>query len=193
MVGTPAIPAHELIETPESGEEEGEAKPQGPIPRDYRNLIARGRDQRRREALYVTQSLTDFHEAVWSFVQALRHAVTLDRSADQTTSSHLRRLSAAVKSNSPPRIRREAEECVQVIGDLIDERKARQQGQIGTLGDRLKALRVELEVAREQTTRDSLTDLFNRAAFDEQIERISDLDFLVNQGAYLFMMDIDYF
>jgi diguanylate cyclase (GGDEF)-like protein len=213
LVGTPAIPAHELIETSESNEpnepnepnesdepsegdesdEPTEARPQSPVPRDYRNLILTGRDQRRLESNYVIQSLGDFHQAVWSFVQALRRAITLDRIADNTTSSHLRRLNDAVESNSPTRIRREAEQCVQVVGTLINERDARQQGHIEILGQRLQALRGELEVVREQTERDALTGLFNRAAFDEQIERISDLDFLVNQGAYLFMMDVDHF
>lgn len=49
-----------------------------------------------------------------------------------------------------------------------------------------------LEAAREQDTHDSLTSLQNRAAFDEQIARITDLDFLVDHGAFLFMMDIDH-
>jgi diguanylate cyclase (GGDEF)-like protein len=126
-------------------------------------------------------------------VHALRSAITLDRNADHTTTGQLSRLSAAVKSSSPSRIRQEATECVRVIGELIEERRERQEGQINTLGQRLESMRSELESVREQTTHDALTGIHNRAAFDQQLERIVDLDFLVNHGAFLFMMDIDHF
>jgi diguanylate cyclase (GGDEF)-like protein len=54
-------------------------------------------------------------------------------------------------------------------------------------------MRSELEQAWEETTRDALTGLGNRAAFDQQIERVVDVGFLFSERAYLFMIDLDHF
>jgi len=209
MVGSPAHPSHERVEAagddaapdsepaadapePASIEPEDDAKPQ-PILRDFANLLRYFGSHRSREKGYVTGSLSDLRLVIWSMVQGLRGAVTHDRTSDQAASEQLRRLGVAVEGRSTEKIRREARECIRLIGSLIKEREARQKQQIEELGARVTKMRSELEEAWEETTRDALTGLRNRAAFDKQIERVADIGFLFSERAYLFMIDLDHF
>ena len=61
------------------------------------------------------------------------------------------------------------------------------------LGDKLKEVEAELGYAREQMTLDPLTQLYNRAALDQHIERVSALSVISGFPACLLMIDIDHF
>ncbi len=58
---------------------------------------------------------------------------------------------------------------------------------------RLDALREELDSVRNQAAIDPVTEIFNRASFDEQIEREVDLATLFGKRGCLVMVDIDDF
>ncbi len=186
LIGTPAIAQHEMAEKPEPGGEAG-------FERDFRNLRHFVSDHRCHEHDYVTTSLANLRDAIWSMVQGLRLTVTADRNADGKASVHLRKLAAAVESNSTERIKHEAGACVEAVGRVIEQRTYRQSEQVEALGERLCSMRNELERARAQTERDSLTDLYNRAAFDERLGQLVELGFLFDEPSYLLMIDIDHF
>jgi diguanylate cyclase (GGDEF)-like protein len=203
-MGTPADPRHQRARLREDAPGEAapaagasaQAVPAGAPPgfrRDFRTLLHYFGEQRGAEQAYVVQSLGDLRMAVWDMIQSLRCGMTEDRRADLMAADHLRRLAAAVESHSTERIRRQARECVQTIGQLLEKREARHLAQVEQLADQLRDMRAELERAWEQTTRDPLTGLGNRAAFDGHIERVMDVGFLFSDPAWLFMLDIDHF
>ena len=61
------------------------------------------------------------------------------------------------------------------------------------MASRLDKLRDELDNARTQAAIDPVTKIYNRAAFDEQVEREIDLSNLFGTRSCLIMVDLDHF
>jgi diguanylate cyclase (GGDEF)-like protein len=161
--------------------------------RDLPGLRLAFREQRKREHAYVTTSLGQFREAAWSFISGLRRSLTAEQSADRRIGHRMRRLESAIRGGEAARIRSEAQETVQLLSEFLAERGSRQQAQIREMAARLESLRDELDHARAQAAIDGLTGLYNRAAFDEQIEREIDLATLFGRHPCLILIDIDHF
>ena len=76
---------------------------------------------------------------------------------------------------------------------VFEARRARQQTQLQSLGEKLEQLGSQLETARKDSTTDALTQLYNRRAFDEQLVRTVELASLRAGGAALLIIDLDHF
>ncbi len=161
--------------------------------RDLPGLRLAFREHRKHEHTYVTTSLGQFREAAWSFISGLRRSLTAEQSADRRIGHRMRRLESAIRGGEATRIRSEAQETVQLLSEFLAERGSRQQAQIREMAARLENLRDELDHARAQAAIDGLTGLYNRAAFDEQIEREIDLATLFGRHPCLILIDIDHF
>jgi diguanylate cyclase (GGDEF)-like protein len=148
---------------------------------------------RAHEREYVTSSVTNLREAVHAFARCLTRTVGDDRSADARVGAQLGHLVAAFRSNDPDTIRREAEAVVQVVSDVMDQRRRLQEQQLQLLSEKIRRLKAELHEARESATLDPLTQLHNRASLDAQLERVADLSFLMSATPCLLMIDIDHF
>jgi diguanylate cyclase (GGDEF)-like protein len=61
------------------------------------------------------------------------------------------------------------------------------------MSQKLETLGSQLEMARRDSTTDSLTNLFNRRAFDDQLPRAAELARLRGCGAALLIIDVDHF
>jgi len=183
---------HILVGAPRPGDDEEEASAvQGR--RDWAGARLFVTQHRRSEGEYVTKTLHDLREVIWSFVHNLSRAFIEDQSVDGQVTEQLNQLRTAVASNSLEQLKRAARAAVTVIEQSVAERKQRQQAQMEELGNRLRSLRRELEEARREMSLDALTELYNRKAFDEQLARTVDISLLSGQSACLFMVDIDHF
>jgi diguanylate cyclase len=80
-----------------------------------------------------------------------------------------------------------------VVETSIDRRRERERKQISELGGRVQTLRTELAAVRTQATLDSLTNLYNRAAFDQEVEKVGALGFLLGSMPCLLIVDVDHF
>ncbi|MFO0691881.1 MAG: GGDEF domain-containing protein [Myxococcota bacterium] len=161
--------------------------------RDLPGLRSAFRDHRSAESRYVTTSIGEFREATWAFIHGLRRTLSAEQAADRRINHRLRRLEGAVRSGDPTRIRSEAQETVTLLTEFLSERGTRHQEQIQAMASRLEALREELDSVRAQAAIDAMTGLYNRASFDEQIEREVDLATLFGKRGCLIMVDIDHF
>ncbi len=65
--------------------------------------------------------------------------------------------------------------------------------QLNELNDRMAVLREDLVAAREEMKRDSLTDAYNRGAFDTAIEQSLNMHFVLQQPVTVVMIDCDKF
>lgn len=183
---------HILIGAPRPGDREGEITPVQ-TRRDWAGARLFVTQHRRSEGEYVTKTLRDLREVIWSFVHHLSRAFIEDQSVDGRVMEQLNQLRTAVTGNSLEQLKRAALAAVSVIEQTVEERKQRQQAQMEELGNRLRSLRQELEEARREMSLDPLTELYNRKAFDEQLARTVDISLLAGQSACLFMVDIDHF
>ncbi|MEZ4333024.1 MAG: GGDEF domain-containing protein [Myxococcota bacterium] len=189
LIGTP-IPGR----TPAPGARRGvEPEESTGARRDLSGLRRAFLDHRIAEARYVTASLVEFREATWAFISGLRRSLSAEQAADRRISHRMRRLEGAVRTGDPMKIKSEAQETVTMLTELLAERGARHQEQIATMASRLEALRAELDSVRAQAAIDAVTLVYNRASFDEQIEREVDLATLFGKRGCLIMVDIDHF
>jgi len=161
--------------------------------RDLPGLRRAFKDHRVAESRYVTTSIAEFREATWAFIHGLRRSLSAEQAADRRVHHRIRRLEGAVRSGDPTKIRTEAQDTVTLLTEYLAERGTRHQEQIQAMASRLEALRAELDNVRAQASIDALTGTYNRASFDEQIEREVDLATLFGKRGCLIMVDIDHF
>jgi diguanylate cyclase (GGDEF)-like protein len=165
----------------------------GPPRRDFGGARRYFAAHRAHEREYVTSSVTNLREAVHAFARCLTRTLGEDRAADARVGAQLGHLVAAFGANDPDVIRREAEGVVQVVTDVMEQRKKLQQEQMQLLSEKIAKLKAELHEARESAALDPLTQLHNRASLDSQLERVADLSFLMSATPCLLMIDVDHF
>lgn len=190
---------HLLIGVPPPSRERGadeaetEADTEPSNKRDLPGLRRAVKEHRVSETDYVTTSLGDFRDAAWAFISGLRRSLSVEQNADRRIGHRMRRLEGAVRSGEADRIKNEAQETVQLLTEFLAERGTRHQAQIQEMAARLEGLRDELDNVRKQAAVDNVTQIYNRSAFDEQIEREIDLATLFGWRGCLIMVDIDHF
>jgi len=165
----------------------------GPPRRDFGGARRYFAAHRAHEREYVSSSVNNLREAVHAFARCLTRTVGEDRAADARVGAKLGSLVAAFGANDADVIRREAEAVVEVVSDVMDQRKKLQQEQMQLLSEKIQRLKAELHEARESAALDPLTQLHNRASLDAQLERVADLSFLMNATPCLLMIDVDHF
>jgi len=191
LVGVPPPSRERTAESEEDGADSN--RREGGGKRDLPGLRRAFREHRRSESEYVTSSLHAFRDAAWAFVSGLRRSLTVEQSSDRRIGHRMRRLEGAVRSGDADKIKDEAQQTVALLTEFLSERGARHEAQITEMAARLEGLRDELDSVRKQAAIDSLTQIYNRSAFDEQIEREIDLATLFGKRGCLLMIDIDHF
>ncbi|MCG8590257.1 MAG: GGDEF domain-containing protein [Proteobacteria bacterium] len=181
---------HLLVGTPAPGRDTAAPRRHEP---EWSTLETYLRGHRSRESAFVVQSLGNLRDAVWAFIQGLRRSLTEDQRDDEQARHRLHRLEAAVQGGDAQAIKTEAIDAVSLLSKLMDDRDRRQRAHLAALAGRLESMRAELSAAREQMARDDLTELYNRTAFDEHVQRVADYAALFGRGAYLLMIDVDHF
>lgn len=165
----------------------------GPLKRDFGGARRYFAAHRAHEREYVSSSVSNLREAVHAFARCLTRTVGEDRAADARVGAQLGNLVAAFGLNDADVIRREAEGVVQVVTDVMDQRRKTQQEQMQVLSEKITKLKAELHEARESAALDPLTQLHNRSSLDSQLERVADLSFLMSATPCLLMIDVDHF
>ena len=172
------------------------SNPESPVRaqrRDYSKVHRFFDTQRRQEQEFVVRGLGNLRQTVQEFAQCLTAAVSEDRQADTQIENQLTRLGDAVVGNDLDAVRQEATKVVSLVRNAIDRRRSREKEQLVHLGAQVQALRSELDAVRTQATLDALTQLFNRAAFDQEIDKVATLGLLLGSEPCLVMVDVNHF
>lgn len=141
----------------------------------------------------ILRGFEDVRAHLWDTVRSLHQDAADARATDKEISARLHRLREASKGNSLGEIRRELNEAADAIGGLVRQRQETQKVRLESLGENLKSMRDELHEAKREMTLDPMTRLYNRAAFDQHLQRTADLVLLTGKSACLIMIDIDHF
>jgi diguanylate cyclase (GGDEF)-like protein len=161
--------------------------------RDYSKVSRFFDSQRRQEQEFVIRGIGNLRQTVQEFAQCLTAAVAEDRQADSQIEGQLIRLADVVTGNDMNAVRQEATKVLSLVRNAIDRRRHREKEQLVHLGAQVQALRSELDAVRTQATLDALTQLFNRAAFDQEIDKVATLGLLLGSDPCLVMVDVDNF
>jgi diguanylate cyclase (GGDEF)-like protein len=161
--------------------------------RDWASALKLVRDHRREEQDFVVRGIGNLRHALQAFASCLTASVAEEHTADAQLESRLGALRRAIQGNDTEAIREEAQQMASVVESSIDRRRERERRQLSELGGRVQTLRTELAAVRTQATLDSLTNLYNRAAFDQEVEKVGALGLLLNSTPCLLLVDVDHF
>ncbi len=148
---------------------------------------------RRRESRYVTTNVHELRETIWSVIRNLSASVHVDHKTDEKVARQLVKVKRAVESRSIELIKREVLAATAGISQAIEERQSVNRERMLELGKQLQSIKGELTQTRRKLEVDPLTKLYNRAAFDEHLKRVADLNCLTGAPACLLMIDVDHF
>ena len=148
---------------------------------------------RLQEKNYVVKGFHVLRDVIWAFTRTVSQAFIQDADTDVHMRSHIGRLRSAVATKSPDELKREVLVAAEGLSRLLEDRTHQQRTRMESLGTKLREVEEDLGYARKQMVLDSLTQLYNRAAMDEQIERVCALSVLFSSPACVMMIDIDHF
>jgi len=150
-------------------------------------------DRRTEEKAFVTERLGDYRGVVEDLVDGLRQAGQRDQDTEQSVRDDLGSIESAVDTGELPQIKTVLTKTVQNITETFAEKKKEYEKQIKELNDRMSGLRQDLVAAREEMKRDTLTNAYNRGAFDTAIVQSLNTHFILNQPVTLVLIDLDNF
>ncbi|MBI5544370.1 MAG: GGDEF domain-containing protein [Deltaproteobacteria bacterium] len=181
---------HLLIGAPRPGD------PPAPTPIERRDWSGARRffsERRREEIAFVSRSLTTLQKAIWSFIQTLDGLLVVGDDSDQKLRTELNRLKTVAQGGSAELLRQEVVGTVEEIGRLAQARTRALRERVDGLAGQVRTLHGELEIARQESTTDGLTRVFNRKALDERIDQAASMGRLFGQVSSLLLLDVDHF
>ena len=150
-------------------------------------------DRRHAENQFVTDRLGDYRDVVEDLVGGLRSIVQRDQKTEDSICESLEMIKAAVETGDIARVKSSLSETVQQVQETFTEQRRAYEKQLEELNERMSSLRKDLVDAREEMQRDSLTNAYNRGAFDTAIQRSLSMQLIVKQPVTLMMIDVDNF
>jgi diguanylate cyclase len=91
------------------------------------------------------------------------------------------------------KIKSALEKEVETLRETVRDKQAGEQARIQTLSSQVKTLSQELELAKEESLRDGLTGIYNRRAFDDYLQSLTERNLLHRQDFAVLILDIDDF
>jgi diguanylate cyclase (GGDEF)-like protein len=161
--------------------------------RDWAGLHQFFDDQRKQESEYVNRSLGSLRQAVLAFARCLSGTVGEDQEADARVERELEVLSRALVNGDAKRLADAASLVIRTARESIGQRREREAAHALSLAEQLREVREELSETREPIAVDELTGLFNRAAFDQQLEQLAGLGMLLGERPWLLLIEVDAF
>lgn len=150
-------------------------------------------DRRHAEKTFVTERLQGYRGIVDDLVSGLREIGHRDLSMESGILESLSSIEVAVGQGALPQIEAALSRTISHINESFAEQKRNYEKQLQELNERMSSMRQDLVAAREEMKRDSLTDAYNRGAFDSAIVQSLNVHFILQQPVTLLMIDIDHF
>jgi diguanylate cyclase len=161
--------------------------------RDYGSARRFFEQRRRAERDFVVRSSGNMRQTLQAFAQCLSATMTEDQKNDSRMEVELERLVDVVGKRSPDVLEQQLGVLVSLVKSTISHRRERERRQVQDLGRRVVELKAELEVARTQAIQDPLTELYNRAALSDEVERVASLAAFLSAEPCLLLLDVDHF
>ena len=176
-----------------SHEEDGEASNPGSFKRDFGSIRRFVEKHRKDENAYFQRSSTNLRQTLQAFAQCLTATMAEDQEGDRRVEAQLTEFVTTVAKGAPHELDRQLGALVSLVRANIDRRREREVKHRQELGKQVVKLKAELDNARSQAARDPLTQLFNRAALADELERVTALGSFLSQQPCLVMLDVDHF
>ncbi|HEV8549098.1 MAG TPA: GGDEF domain-containing protein [Polyangiaceae bacterium] len=181
-----------LVMGPTRASEGTPSKPPG-SGRDFGSARRFFEQRRREEHDFVVRSSGNMRQALQAFATCLSATITEDRQNDSRLEVEMERLVDVVGKRAPDVLEQQLGVLVNLFKTTIQHRRERERRQVQDLGRRVVELKAELEIARTQAIQDPLTELYNRAALADELERVASLAAFLSSEPCLLLIDVDHF
>lgn len=161
--------------------------------RDFGNVRRLVLDHRKKESVFVSSSIADMREGFFSLASRFKLLLANDRESDSKMHAQLDRLGKVARNGDAAALRREVSTTIESLGALLDEKKLRADAELSALNRRVNELSVELDRAKKDSEIDALTKLYNRRAFNAELEKLSELRGQFRDSPALVLVDLDRF
>jgi len=148
-------------------------------------------NHRRQEHQYVDTTINGLKSIVIDSLSSLRHITTGNDDSDKDVRKQLAHLRQVANGNSLDDIRRQAIKTADVVSEAVENRQDLQQKQIEYIGARIQSMRKELFDLQRKLDEDSLTHVFDRSAYDETIDKFTNVSSFLHEPLTLMLIDID--
>lgn len=174
--------------------QEGEDSPApGSFKRDFGSIRRFVEKHRKDEQAFFQRSSTNLRQTVQAFAQCLTATMAEDREGDRRVEAQLTDFVTTVAKGAPDELEKQLGALVSLVRANIDRRREREVKHRQELGKQVVKLKAELDSARSQAARDPLTQLFNRAALAEELDRVTAIGSFLAQQPCLVLLDVDHF
>ncbi|MFO0739865.1 MAG: GGDEF domain-containing protein [Labilithrix sp.] len=161
--------------------------------RDWRGLVDFVGKRARRENEYVTGTMRDMRDAIYSLVESISRTSGVQGRNDQLLKERIHALGHAVASGSVDALKREAVAVADAVTRAMEAQRELHEQQNAALKARLESLGEQLEQTRREGDLDGLTRVANRKAFDVGLARALTIAGVVERPVTLIMVDVDHF
>jgi diguanylate cyclase (GGDEF)-like protein len=185
--------ARNLTMGPSRDEEDESPSPAGALKRDFGSVRRFVEKHRKEEHAYFQRSSTNLRQTLQAFAQCLTATMAEDREGDRRVEAQLTQFVTTVAKGAPDELEKQLGALVSLVRANIDRRREREVKHRQELGKQVVKLKAELDSARSQAARDPLTQLFNRAALGEELERVTAIGSFLAQPPCLVLLDVDHF
>lgn len=150
-------------------------------------------ERRRAEKSFVVERIGNYRELVDDLISGLRGISERDQSTELSVTQSLQHIESAIQTGEISTIRSVLRETMESVSATFETQKQAYERQLQELNDRMGNLRQDLVSAREEMKRDSLTDAYNRGAFDAALQQSLNMHFMLQQPITLVLIDLDKF
>jgi diguanylate cyclase len=161
--------------------------------RDWKTVQRFMVDRRRQEKIFVTERLGDYREIVNDLVSGFQKIGHNDENAAANVRKCLISMQDAIGDDELPKIKTALAETITKVHEIFAEQKNHHETELKRLNDRMSNLRQDLVAARVEMKQDSLTQTFNRGAFDSAITQSVNTHYFSGEPISLLMIDLDEF
>lgn len=148
---------------------------------------------RRKEVSAGRQQLADIRSLLWSSLDQICTLVSAQEKEARVIRETRQILQLALQQDDMNLARKKIQEVLSTLVSLdksknqsLEELQRHFQGQVASLES-------ELQMAQKELQLDGLTQVYNRATFDQQLKKVSQFAFLTGEVNSLIMFDIDHF
>ncbi len=146
--------------------------------------------ERTLERKYVEKNINEYQDLALLILKDFSHAIEDEQVSDGEVRGHLDNLNENAKHKSGEDLKIEVFSAIKKVNQVLEQKRERQESQLATLADQVTSLETKLAAAQRSAERDGLTQLYNRATFDERLSETVEED---SPSGVLILGDIDHF
>jgi diguanylate cyclase (GGDEF)-like protein len=150
-------------------------------------------EHRRSETAFVASSMADMRDGFFSLASRFKALLSTEAEQDSVMHAQLDRLGTVAKSGDMSALRREVATTIDSLTFVLHERRTSSDAALHALNQRVSDLSEQLDLAKKDSEIDALTQLYNRRAFNAELQKLVEVGEHFRESTVLVILDLDRF